>query len=457
MRSETTQVVEVEYQIILVQPDSRRILAMERGGTYHLPLISIPQGARRAKELCKAVLVAWDLYILVLDILMDEISSCCCVIAEVLLPVAESQLTPVSLEMIAECELTRSQRTQIVSVLSSTNADFFSKIGWIDQALEWLEVETGTTVASRERITQYGAGGGASLVCFQTVEGQNYWLKATGDQNRHELAITVRLSELGGAYLPPMIASRPDWNAWLMSGEAIAIEEMPREPLELCLLLEDAVESMAKLQVSAVGHSDDLLGAGAFDQNLGIFERYADELFDYLGEAMALQTSTKAPLLDNSRLQEMRIILGATCRQMKSLELPLTIVHGDLNCSNILVGHEHCVFIDWCEACVGSPLITLQHLLLLNRAENSELRGFIEKMLKEKYKKVWQTHCDPAAMEEGLLYMPLLAAMSSLYGRGDWLKTSQRDNPHCQRYARIVARHMDRAARAPELLEAFRS
>jgi hypothetical protein len=65
--------------------------------------------------------------------------------------------------------------------------------------------------------------------------------------------------------------------------------------------------------------------------------------------------------------------------------------------------------------------------------------------------------CDPEDLEEGLVYMPILAAASALYGRGDWLTTSQRGQTHRQAHARCLARHMDRAARVPELLLALRS
>jgi len=51
--------------------------------------------------------------------------------------------------------------------------------------------------------------------------------------------------------------------------------------------------------------------------------------------------------------------------------------------------------------------------------------------------------------------MPILAAASTLYGRGDWLHSPRRNDPRRQSYARSLARHMDRAAREPRLLEAL--
>jgi hypothetical protein len=77
----------------------------------------------------------------------------------------------------------------------------------------------------------------------------DYWLKATGQPNAHELSITTLLAKLCGSYLPELISSRPEWNAWLMSGEATCVKEILTAPFQLFTLLEDAVECMADMTV----------------------------------------------------------------------------------------------------------------------------------------------------------------------------------------------------------------
>jgi Phosphotransferase enzyme family len=454
MTLEETNLETVEYRLVLVQPDSREILALDAVGAWHLPIVRIPQWTRPAVELRKTVRNSWDLHILVLETFMDG-ASAFCAIAELLYPNNSSELKAVPLGMIDDSELSEEERVQVASLLSDNSKHFFSTIGWLDQVALWLEAETGRKLTSKIDIEQYNAGGGFSLVCFHTEDEWRYWLKATGDPNAHELAITCLLSELGGAYLPEMIASRPAWNAWLMSGEAKPITELPADPLELFRLLEDAVESMAELQMRTEGRTADLLRAGAFDQSMESFQTRSGELFEYLHEAMAAQTSTKAAPIDKIRLEELRTIFEAACRRVEELDLPQTIVHGDMNYGNILTGCGHSQFIDWCEAYVGNPLITLQHLLLLNKVQNPELRQFMNSLLKDRYRTVWPAACDPAAIDEGFLYMPLLAVASSLYGRGDWLHSQHRDDARRWSYARSLARHLDRAARDPQLLEAL--
>jgi hypothetical protein len=452
-----TNLETVEYRLVLIQPDSRKILALDTVGACRLPTVRIAQWTRAVEQLRKAAKNAWGLHILVLDLIMDGASSPHCAIAELLLHNGDSELKEVTLDMINDSELSEEQRFQIALLLSDKTESLLSRVGWIDQAILWTETVTGRKLVSKSDIEQYNAGFAFSLIRFRTEDDWRYWLKATGEPNAHELAITSLLSELGGSHLPEMVSSRPEWNAWLMSGEANPITELPSNPLDLFRLLEDAVESMAELQIRTHGRRIDLLKAGAFDQSMDVFKERSAELFDYIHEAMAAQTSTRVARLDKTRLQELRCIFETACGHMEDLDLPQTIVHGDMNYGNILTGCGHCQFIDWCEAYVGNSLITLQHLLLFNKIENPELKSFVNALLKEKYRDVWLATCDPAAMDEGFVYMPLMAVASSLYGRADWLKAPWRDSPHRQKYARNLARHMDQTARDSELIDALRS
>lgn len=455
MAVEEADLETTEYQVILVRPDSRKVLALDTTGGYRLPSVRIPQWTRPAEQLRKAIETKLGLQVFVLDFLTAQDGFPLCAVAELLVPDESTELTSVALNMIASSELSERNRFDLASLLSGDVHSSVSRVGWIDEAVAWVEAATRRKLPTKNCIEQYNAGGEFALVCFHTTDNSRYWLKATGEPNTHELPVTQLLSEVGAAYLPELIATKPTWNAWLTSGEAARITELPSEPDALFRLLKNAVESMACLQIATVDRGSDLLGAGAFDQGMDVLRRHSEALFDFLEEAMGLQTSAKVPPLAKSQLQEIRSIFEEVCRRTEDLNLPETVVHGDTNRGNVLVNCGHCQFIDWCEAYVGNPLIGLQHLLLMNKMENSELRTDINHGLRETYRAAWSGSCDPAAIEEGFLYAPLLAIASTLYGRGDWLTSAQRYLPHRQSYARSLARHMDRAAREPKLLEAL--
>lgn len=447
----------IEYLLALVLPESREVLAIRALDGYRLPAVDIATWSRPAEQLQQAIKARWGVSGIVLDFLQSLDRPQACVVVEVLVPNRECELQQIKVSELYISALDEQWREQLMSVLAGgrRSGGAFSQIGWIDEAILWLESETGRKVSSKHTIDQYNAGDGFSLVRFRTQDGRDYWLKATGVPNAHEPEITRVLSDLCGGYLPEFISSRPEWNAWLMSGEATALSEWPQEPFQLFTLLESAVESMAQLQIRTRGHGATLLNAGAFDQGMRFFLRRSPEVFDYLQESMSLQTSMKALKLDKTRLLEMRAIFDQTCERMESLGIGESIVHGDLNTGNILTGIDHCQFIDWCEAYLGNPLVSLQHLLLLNRVGGLELRDFVSEILKTRYLDVWASECDPEAMREGFVYMPMLAIASTLYGRGDWLDSPLRHDSRRRSYARSLARYMDRASREPAFVEAL--
>jgi hypothetical protein len=455
MTSHAHVVDDLKYQLILVLPESRKVLVVRTDTGDCLPSVHIPQGTRVARELQKAIRKTWNLDVIVLDLSRPGDRELPCAVAEVRSSKTLAALRAVDLSNMMNFGLDEQLCAHLVSVLDGEPFSYrpFTRMGWIDQSIAWLEAETGKRLSPKSEIEQYNAGAGFSLVRFRMEDESDYWLKATGDPNAHEFAVTCLLSELAGEYLPRVISMRLDWNAWLMRGESVQGGALQADSSPV---LEDAVESMAALQVRTVGHRASLLTVGAFDQSMAVFQQHSEALFNFLEEAMGLQTSSKAPRVEALRLREIRVILEDTCRRMEDLDLPQTIIHGDMNWGNILEGSNHCRFLDWSEAFVGCPFVTLPHLLLLNQVEDPEKRTCFDAFLKQRYKRIWLRLCDETAIDEGFVYMPLLAIASALYGRCDWLSTSARDDPRRQVYARNLTRHLDRVARSPELLEALR-
>jgi hypothetical protein len=448
------QAEKTDYRLVLVLPESRKILALSGVDGYRLPSLGVQLWTRPTQQLREAIETIWNLHTLILDYLEGPPI---CAVAEVLIPSQRPDLKAVSLEHLHTTELSEEQRAVITLILggSSPEGSPFARIGWIYEAIVWLESETGRQLSSTHSIEQYNAGGRFTLVQFHMEENCDFWLKATGEPNAHELSMTMCLSKLCGSYLPDFISSKPEWNAWLMSGKGTCVAEVSTAPFQTFTLLEDAVECMAKLQIKTQRHRLALLNAGAFDQRLQVFTDSATELFDYIEEAMSLQTSTRAPRLEKRCIQRLLAVFKAVCQRVEHLGIPDTVVHGDMNRGNILVGGRNCQFIDWSEAYLGNPLITLQHLLLLNQVQDSQTQQFINLLLRKRYRDVWALSQYPEPLEEGFVYMPILAAVSALYGRGDWLHSPRRNDPRRQSYARTLARHMHLASHEPSLLEAL--
>lgn len=445
----------VEYRIVLVDPVSRGVLARDEDKSFRVLRVSIPTTTRAVPQVRTELQRSWGLAVVILDFLSAEHTTSQCVVAELLATSIPAGFRVVPAGEIASEELAEQERTHLNRVLGDDVTSPFSRIGWIDEAVAWVEGATGQRLRSKTSVEQHSAGGAFTLLRFPMADGYTYWLKATGVPNGNERALTGLLSSLCGNCLPRFVAEKVDWNAWLMLEEACSVSALPTEPDELLRLLGQAVESLAELQLKTVGLDQVLIGAGAFDQRLHVLRTDADMLFAYVTEAMSFQTSTKVPRIETSRLQQIRKLFEEACRRAECFEMPPTILHGDMNLGNLVFAKERCQFIDWCEGYVGHPFITFQHLLLLNSIENPIVRASVDDVLKGIYRTAMRPVCDSRQMNEGLASMPLLAAASALYGRGDWLCSDARNAPRRYAYARTIARYMDHAAQEPRLLEAL--
>lgn len=437
---ETSAPVMFEYRVVLVRPDSFKVLAHNSEGGDLLPRVRIRKGGRPAWELCTAIKNDLSLGVLVLDFLVIDQSPSYCVVAELMMSRVPNGMKEVKVEKIAVTELCDEERHTIESILEGRSRSLFSAVGWIKRAETWIHEATGCKFASEAQIEQLNAGGNFALLRFRLDDGHDYWLKATGEPNAHEFGVTSCLAELGPDSLPRLIAMKKEWNAWLTED---AGKSLPDHPTGAVLLR--GVKSFASLQMSTLGSEDALLSAGAFDQRLPVLRSNVDAVIAYLVEAMAHQTSTKAAPLEKDRLVELGEFLWEACLRMEALQIPDTLLHSDLNRGNILDDGLRCVFTDWSEAAVGNPFLSLDHICRMNSEHAVELR--------RAYRKCWSKYLTVAAIEEAFALMPLLAIFAYLYGRGTWLQKIDRVQAPFASYARSLARHMDRAARNPALLE----
>ena len=445
MPLDETALVENEYRLVLIESRSHAVLAENTGEVLRLPRITIPRWTRPAEELQQAIESSWGIRSIILNILPGEMGSTSCAVVEVLSSESQTSLAIADLDEIAEEEMTSEERAMVKVILAGDTCPHgpFSRLGWIRDAMEWICAEVGREIAFTGEVCQYNASARFALLRFATQVGPFYWLKATGVPNAHEFGITRLVSELCPEFLPHRIAEREDWNAWLMedAGQPVDVWNLPA--------LQHAVSSMAELQKRTVGRTRTFLDAGAFDQRLLVLRTHLAELVEYLEEAMMKQSSTKVPRIEKRRLWQLAGIVQDACFRMEALETPETLVHNDMNSGNILFQGTHCVFTDWCETGVGCPFLTFQYLCLLRpRCEE----GWVPK-LREVYMRCWLDRLSPVQIDRAFALMPLLAIFSYLYGRGTWLHSARRNDPRVEGYARSLARHMDRAAQDPRLLE----
>src|SRR5579884_2154013 len=171
----------MEYRAVIVQRDSQSVLADGADGAYCLPRIPIPQWTRATPQLRNAIQNTWNVRALILDVLIEEMSSAPCVVAEVFPGEVISHLLMIPLDQLPSSELSIAERSAIGSLLDGRTNSPFSRVGWIDEAASWVETATGRSISSKNSIEQWNAGNGFALVRFRTDDNWDYWLKATGE------------------------------------------------------------------------------------------------------------------------------------------------------------------------------------------------------------------------------------------------------------------------------------
>jgi hypothetical protein len=445
----------INYRLALILPHSRQVVAARVDDTLLLPQTSIPLWERPAEQLTRLIEERWRIKSIVLDVVFDDRPDSPCAIIEVrtLLwdPTIDS-LFAVDLDKISDESLMPHERGVLERILMGEDSGRgpFSRIGWIDVIQAWVHsVTEGYGVTLTGETLHLSSGGHFCLIRLGTSDRNGYWLKATGEPNTREFGIVTFLAEACPQYLPRLIATREDWNAWLMEDHGPSLNDSKS--------LEDfrrAAHAMADLQKLFIGRSDALFAACCGDRRNQTLRSHIVDLIAYLDEAMVLQTSTKAPRLSSCRLREIGAALDRACSVQQELGVPDSLVHSDINPGNILYDGNRYVFTDWCEANVGNPFITLEQMCV-HAVRKSQEPELWTRALRDEYKACWKDLLTDRQIDRGLQLAPLLSILSSLDESSKWLTSPKRYDPQRLIYSRSLARHIDRMVQTPGLQEAL--
>jgi hypothetical protein len=435
---------ETEYRVALILTRSRRLLGIRGSSSIELPVISIPLFRRAADQLTRRIKQQWKISAVVLDILAAAGSNPPCAVVEVRSDAWHFEtegFCVAELGEIGEVSLDENQRHFLGTILldgGATNGAF-SQIGWIDAAQRWIQssVDEHEVVFNGE-IRHLNGGGAFCLIRLGTQHGPAYWIKGVGTPNDHEFRVTRFLAEHCPEHLPPIVAMRTDWNAWAMKDFGMSLNNSDSLDDFKC-----AARELATLQKKLVARSEELLALSCVDHRIGTLDSKVDEIVEYLDGAMRQQTSTKVAPLTSSRLREIRNGLHDACNALQDLEIPDSLMHGDLSPGSILSHEARCAFTDWCEAYVGNPFISMEQFSVHVRRKSDNTKHWIP-ALKNVYGSSWTDRLTAVRVRRAIELVPLVSVLSYLYGRGDWLRSPRRDEPAVQSYARSLARHMDR-------------
>jgi len=137
--------------------------------------------------------------------------------------------------------------------------------------------------------------------------------------------------------------------------------------------------------------------------------------------------------------------LKHACSALRGLGFPQTIGHIDFNPGNILVSPETCIFLDWAEGCVTSPLITFEYLREHCRRHHLEDPKAAESMVSS-YLHPWHALFSPDDLAHGMALTPLVAVFAYAVSGNTWRSSETLRNPALAGYLRSLTRRMHREA-----------
>jgi hypothetical protein len=321
----------------------------------------------------------------------------------------------------------------------------FAKPGWLREMCTWIaqQIEP-MKIRLTGNFRQLNASSSFNLMRFETT-GPAVWSKAVGKPNSHEFNIVSILAALFPEFLPPIIAVRPEWNAWLTT-EAEGNSPDADSSFSVWSII---AARIAELQIASLHETPRLTAAGCRDVRVSSLLNCADKFFAIMAELMKQQTKTPPSILTSTQLFRLKEQIKESLCLLAATGIPDALNHLDFNPGNIFVSGDRCTFIDWAEAAIGHPFLTfeylLEHLTRL-RPDHADRR----EELVSAYASKWERFAPPSAVSRALALTPLVAVFAYAVSANTWREPETFTSPRVAGYFRSLVRRMKREANALE-------
>ena len=187
--------------------------------------------------------------------------------------------------------------------------------------------------------------------------------------------------------------------------------------------------------------------AGTHDFARARLSDLVPDFMETMARVMDWQTRIPPPVLSRRELGLLEECIQEALVLVESLDLPDALGHLDLNPWNIIVGRQGGRFLDWAEAYVGIPFLSLQYVLEhYRRSPTATADG--EALLRDEYYRAWKRVISPTVISEVLPSLPMLAVFAYAVGDEAWRDLSRLKEPGYPRYLRSLTRRMFREANA---------
>lgn len=283
---------------------------------------------------------------------------------------------------------------------------------------------------------QHNASESFSLIRFET-NSPAVWFKAVGEPNLREFPITLKLAELFPGFLPEILATRPEWNAWLSR----EVEGTNLGETKETALWTRAAAKLAELQIRSISGTNSILHAGARDLRTDSLLDLVDPFFEVVARLTEQQPRVPPPVLSRQDLSLLKLRIEDALTLLDDLRIPNALGHLDLNPWNVIVTADRCVFLDWAEAYVGLPFFSFEYLLQhFRRATGRD--AVLESVFVDTYRAPWRQLLSDDLTSEAFALAPLTAVFAYAAGTQAWKNEERLQDLETGAYFRSLARRM---------------
>ena len=432
------------WRLIIIRGDGAEILVSSAEAKYTLPAVEIPAQRRIAANINRVVEREFGLRVISLYEVRpcdpafagDALYHAAVAIDSAPVPragirwVHTRALTADSFSRGAEFAAVDALLAKLETARPDAASGPFLKPDWFTKVRNWIARSLRPhSLHLTGEFRQLNASPTFSLIRFETT-GAAVWFKAVGEPNLREWGVTLALSRTCPLFLPSILASKRNWNAWLSleaQGESL-VTNAEIHPWET------TASSLAKFQIQSMNDSEHLLKAGARDLRARLLLSLVEPFFQFVADCTRrapLQCSGNLTLLE---LADLKRVIQAGLLEIESLHLVDSVGHMDLNPSNIFCTSDRAIFLDWAEGFVGNPLFSFEYLLQHFRQTFAR-----EPSLEEQFRNAYLKPLRDLIPERDLRRIISLLPLAALFGYAAtvWC-ASQNDSAWTARWERYL-------------------
>jgi Phosphotransferase enzyme family len=444
------------WGILVVSPDGEQILLYREGENFSVPHVEIPRYERVAANINRSVRQDLGISVISLypiipassgDLAGGRYHAVTAFPKNDDLPRGEwIFMTSLSAEYFArqpDFSAIRAFRAGLERKGEEPEKSPFLQPDWFTDVARWVaDALYSHALNLTGSFQQFNADSLFSLIRFDT-DGRAVWFKAVGAGNSREFPLTLALAQLCPARIPKILASKPEWRAWLaVEASGVCLSESSAAGQWEC-----AAAELARLQLTSIRAADTLRSVGARDLTCDRLRLLADSFFPFFTSSPPASLLSGGNTIGGEEIEDIKTAVLDCLANLDAVSLPNTIGHMDLNPANIFSTEAGCVFLDWAEGFLGNPLFSFEYLLQHFRRAVSP--GAQEEMrFREAYLLPWREVVSPGGLQAAISSAPLAALFA--YAATVWSDSRKRAlNFAGEKYLASLIRKMRRVAAIP--------